>query len=39
VAAEYRPMYQAAFNLVVLLCSAVGVSVVLRHRNEDDDSQ
>lgn len=36
VTAEYRPMFQAAFNLVVLLVAALGVSVVLRRRSGDN---
>jgi hypothetical protein len=37
VAPEFRPMFQAAFNLVVLLAAGIGVSVLLRRRSESTD--
>ncbi|NEU56066.1 hypothetical protein [Halorussus sp. MSC15.2] len=35
VAHEYRPLFRMAFNLVVLLVSAIGISWTVRELSED----
>lgn len=37
VASDYQPLFVAAFNLVVLLIAAIGISVVLRRLNAGGD--
>lgn len=37
VTREYRPLFQAAFNLVVLLVTGVGISLVVRQLRRAPD--
>lgn len=34
VATEYQPIFRAGFNLVVLLIAGLGISLVIRYRQE-----
>lgn len=37
VTAEYQPMFQAAFDLVILLAAGIGISTLLRRRSGSSD--
>lgn len=36
ISAEYQPLFEAVFNLAILLVSGIGISIVVRRLTETD---